>query len=500
MEKVPENRGRWVLAATILGSSMAFIDGTVVNVALPALQGSLHATASEMQWVVEAYALLLAALLLAGGALGDRFGRRRLFVIGVMLFALGSVWCGFAGTIHLLIAARALQGVGAALLVPGSLALITAYFREEERGTAIGVWSGFTAMTAAVGPVLGGAVVEHANWRWVFFINVPVALAAMVIAQYRVPESLREGMSEGLDWWGAILATVGLGAVTYALIEGARNPREGWIAGVTGVAALVGFFVAEAKSDAPMVSLNLFRSRTFLGANIVTLFLYCALSGMLYYLPLNLIQVQHYSATAAGAALLPLILMMFVLSRWSGGLTDRYGSRLPLVVGPMVAALGFALGARPGLGGSYWTTVFPAMMVLGLGMSISVAPLTTAVMNAVPQDEAGVASGVNNAVSRLAGLMSVAVFGVVLYARFSQSVDHRLDRLQLAPEVRQQAEEQKPKLVGAVSDDPRVSLAFAEAFISGYRLIVWVSVGLSVASAGTAWFLLEPKRRKRPAD
>ena len=501
-----KSTGSWVLAATILGSSMAFIDSTVVNVALPALQQGLHARATQMQWVVESYQLLLAALLLVGGVLGDRFGRRLVFVIGVVLFAVGSGWCGFARTVDLLIVARGLQGVGAALLVPGSLTLITAAFDESSRGKAIGTWSGFTAVTAAVGPVLGGWVVEHTSWRWVFFINIPIAVAVVIITQLKVPESRNEGAPEQLDWPGAALVTAGLGAVTFALIEGATHAGAVvWTAAIAGTLCLAGFLLVEARSAAPMVDLALFRSRNFSGANLLTLFLYAGLAGMLYFLPLNLIQVQHYSATAAGAALLPLIIMLFLLSRWAGGLTERYGARLPLIVGPTLAAIGFALGALPGLGGSYWTTVFPAMIVLGIGMALSVAPLTTAVMNSMPEQQAGVASGVNNAISRIAGLLSVAVFGLLLYGTFSRTLDHRLDALNLSPQVRRQAEAEKPKVAGAHSDDPRIEHAFAEAFISGYRLIVWVSAGLSLASALSAALLLEHgptkkvARRREPA-
>jgi EmrB/QacA subfamily drug resistance transporter len=481
--------GKWILAATILGSSLAFIDGTVVNVALPAIQTGFHATVRSIQWVVEAYALLLASLLLVGGSLGDRYGRRRIFIYGVLLFAAASAWCGLAGSIYSMVLARGVQGVGAALLVPGSLALISASFPATERGRAIGTWSGFTAITAAIGPVLGGWLVDHASWRWVFFINLPVAVLVVCMTLWRVPETRNEGANTTLDWQGALLATVGLGAVTFSLIEASRGGIAVRLTGVFGVATLAGFLLIEARSASPMVSLALFRSRNFSAANLLTFFLYAAFGGILFFLPLNLIQVQHYSATKAGGALLPLILMIFVLSRWSAGLIARYGPRTPLTVGPLIAALGFALFLRPGMGDSYWIAFFPAIMVLGLGMAISVAPLTTTVMNAVPQSQAGIASGINNAVSRIAGLLAVAVFGLVLFAAFSRALDQRLDALSLPPTERRVVDRERPSLAAARSDNPLVNQAIAESFLSGYRVILWTAIGLALAGALSARIL-----------
>jgi len=488
----------WVLVATILGSSMAFIDGTVVNVALPALQSALNATVTDVQWVIEAYSLLLSALLLVGGSLGDRYGRRRVFIIGVVIFAAASAWCGLAPGIRPLIIARAAQGFGAALLVPGSLAIISSSFREEDRGRAIGTWSGFSAITAAIGPVLGGWLIEQLSWRAVFFINLPLAIIVVVICYWHVPES--SGNEKGrLDWLGAIVIALGLGALVWGLIESARLgfTHPAIVATlVAGLILIVTFVFLERRRPHPMVPLELFRSRTFTGANLLTLLLYSALGGTLFFLPLNLIQVQHYSPTAAGAALLPFILIMFLLSRWAGGLVQKYGAKIPLIVGPAVAAIGFASFILPGVDGSYWKTFFLPMIVLGTGMAISVAPLTTTVMNSVAETRAGVASGINNAVSRVAGLLAIAVFGIIMLQAFNHALDTNLSGL--PSPIRQSLDQQRTKLAATdlpqnIAPATRVQMrgAIDRSFVVGFQAVMFTGALLATGGAICSWWLIK---------
>lgn len=386
--------------------------------------------------------------------------------------------------------------------MPGSLAIISASFEEERRGKAIGTWSGFSGITAALGPILGGYLVENVSWRAAFLINVPLALIVLFIVFSHVPES-RDPDARRLDLPGAFLAALGLGGIVYGLIDSSnRGFDDPVIVGALalGVAALVAFVFVERRSHEPMMPLSLIQSRNFSGANLLTLFLYAGLGGALYFLPFNLIQVHGYTATAAGSAFLPFIILTFLTSRWAGGLVTRYGAKLPLVIGPTIAAVGFLLFTLPGTGGSYWTTFFPAVVVQGIGMSLVIAPLTTTAMNSVEGRHSGLASGVNNAVSRTAGLLAIAVLGIFVFAAFGSGLDMRIANLDLTPEQRATLESEKVDLAGAevpegVSGETAAAVeqAIDEAFVGAFRLAMYIAAGLAVASALAAAVLIEGK-------
>jgi EmrB/QacA subfamily drug resistance transporter len=408
-------KGRWIIVTMVLGSAMVFLDSTVVNVALPAIGRTFHTGLEGLQWTISAYLLTLGSLLLLGGALGDAYGRRRVFVIGVFVFTVASILCGVAPTPGFLIAARAAQGVGGALLVPESLAIISAVFRPQDRGSAIGAWSGLSAVATAGGPFLGGYLVDAASWRWVFLINVPIAAATVWMAVRHVPESRDPSASRRLDVRGAAIITLGLAGVVYALIEG---PGKGLgdpavlVAGVLGVLLLAAFPFVERRLREPMVPLEIFRSRQFTGANMTTLFVYGALGGATFFLAIELQTVLGYSALAAGAAFWPIPLLLFVLSARVGRLAQRIGPRLPMTAGPALAGVGFVLLSGIGPGTRYVSGVLPGVVVFALGLSFTVAPLSTAVLGSVEDRHKGLASGINNAVSRIAGLVAVALLPV----------------------------------------------------------------------------------------
>ena len=413
--------GRWVIAATVLGSGMAFLDGTVVNVALPTIADDLDAGLSGLQWTLDAYLVTLASLLLLGGSLGDRYGRRRVYLLGMGAFTAASLLCGLAPDIRLLNGARAVQGVGAAMLVPGSLAILTSTFHPDDRARAIGAWSALAGATAAIGPFLGGWLIDAVSWRLIFVINLPIAAVAAFITIVHVPESrpgpspIRGGKRVHPDVAGALTVSLGLGALAYALIEGAGGFGPGEkAAAAAGILALVAFVVVEGRHPRPMLPLAIFRSRQFSGANLTTLAVYTALGGTIFLLVLELQLVLGYTALEAGASLLPVTMMMLLLSSRMGQLAQRIGPRGPMSIGPVIVAAGLLLLARVGPGSSYVADVLPGVTVFGLGLAVTVAPLTAAVLASVDDAHMGVASGVNNAVARVAGLLAVAVLPAVV--------------------------------------------------------------------------------------
>ncbi|MEU0189313.1 MFS transporter [Streptomyces afghaniensis] len=406
--RIASPQGRWILLTTVLGSSMALLDSTVVNIALPRIGRDLDADLAALQWTVNAYMVTLAGLILLGGALGDRFGRRKVFVVGVVWFAVASLLCGIAPNAGVLIAARALQGVGGALLTPGSLALIQASFHPDDRGRAVGLWSGFGGIGAAVGPFVGGWLVDGPGWRWVFLLNVPLALLCVPVALRHVPESGDQRVHGRFDVLGAVLGALALALVTYALIEAGEGGAVVAVSAVAGLAAAVAFVVVERRRPDPMMPTDIFASRQFTAVNVVTLCVYAALGGFFFLAALQLQVVVGYSALAAGTALLPTTVLMLLLSARSGELADRIGPRIPLTVGPLLCAAGMLLMLRVGPGASYVADVLPALVVLGLGMVTLVAPLTATVLGSVDVSRAGLASGINNAAARAAGLVAVA--------------------------------------------------------------------------------------------
>jgi EmrB/QacA subfamily drug resistance transporter len=501
--------GHWVLLSTILASSMAFIDSSALNVALPALQYDLGASGIQLLWIVNAYLLMLAALILVGGSLGDQLGRKKVFAIGICLFILASLACGLSPTTQFLIAARVLQGIGGAMTIPGSLAIITAYFEPERRGAAIGTWSAATTIVTIAGPVLGGLLADAGFWRGVFLINLPIGITALLILHFKVPESRNEQASFKIDYPGAILATLGLAGLTYGFISlhdlSLSDPRI-YLTLSGGVIALVAYIAVEARSAYPIMPLYLFKSRTFSGTNLLTLFLYGALSVGTFFLCLNLVQAQGYSQSIAGLADMPFALLLSGLSPWTGQLVDRYGPRLPLVIGPSLAGLGFLLMAFVGLtrgASEYWTTFFPGIMVFGLGMAITVAPLTTAVMGSVATDYAGTASGINNAVSRTAGVLAIAIVGSVALSTFSGTLQEHTANIHLSNAARLLLQSQARQL-GQISPilgvQPEtmdaVETAFKLAFVDTFRLVMIICAGLAWLSAVMAALLVEKHQKE----
>ena len=496
-----------MLVVAIAGSGMVFIDGTAVNVALPTLQRDLNADAASLQWVVEGYSLVLSAFILIGGALGDRFGRRLTFLLGVALFAEASLLCALSQSMLELNLARALQGLGGAFATPGSLALISAAYDGPGRGKAIGTWSGFSSLTAAVGPLLGGWLTQTYSWRWVFLINVPVALFIVVASLLHVPESRDAHAAKRVDVLGAVLATSGLGLITYGLIslQAASGNGAALLACAAGVAISGLFVFYESRVKDPMVPLDIFRNRTFSGANAYTLFLYAAIGGSLFFVPFDLQYVQGYTPLEAGAALLPFVAIMFLSSRWSGGLVDRIGARLPLIVGALVAAAGLVAYAFTGTDRSYWTTFFPATVIFGCGAALFVAPLTTTVMDALSTERAGIASGVNNAVARVAGVLAIAVLGIVLIGNFYAGFDRTIGYQPLAPATVTALRANRDRLTTlkapdgtTAADKPRVTRVLRRSYANAFRDAMLVGASLCLIASVVAALTIGPNLRPAP--
>jgi EmrB/QacA subfamily drug resistance transporter len=501
-------RERLTLIATILGSGIVFLDATVVNVALPTIQDDLHTGLAGQQWVVEAYMLTLVSLLLVGGSLGDLFGRRRMFVCGLVGFAACSVLCALAPTDETLVGARALQGIAGALLVPGSLAILASMFEGEARGRAVGLWTAWAGISTLFGPAGGGLLIEL-DWRWIFWVNLPLVAVTVWLTLRAVPESSDPDAVRGIDGVGILLSALGLAGPTFALIEqplyGFSDPLV-WVPLVAGVACLATFVWWESRTRAPLLPLSLFRSHNFSTVNLATLCVYAALGGSTFFITLFLQQVAGYSAFEAGAATTPITLMMFALSGRFGALASRIGPRLPMTVGPLFAAAALVLLVRLDATPDYFLDVLPSMVLFGLGLSMTVAPLTTAVLDAVDERRVGVASGVNNAVARVAQVLAIAALGAAVSAQFASTVDDRTVGTQLSPKAAEVVSDakQQPLSGGEVADVPApearpVGAAIVESSESAFHLGMLLAAGLLVAGAAVALLgVRNPERSTAP--
>ena len=495
--------GKWVMVSCILASSMAFIDGTALNAVLPSLQKALNASGTDLFWILNAYLLMLAALILIGGSLGDQLGRKKIFITGIAVFICGSAACGFVANVTELTIFRVLQGVGGALMIPGSLSLISSSIDDKEKGKAIGTWSAFTTVVTMGGPALGGALADAGLWRYIFFINIPLGIIAIIILAFKVQESKDDDSAHQIDYPGAITIALGLALVTYGFLRVPAVGIHNWqVYGslIIGLVLLAMFAVIEYKSKHPMMPLSLFSNLTFSGANLLTFFLYAALGASMLFMSLNMVQVQGYSQLEAGLTFLPFTLLMIGITRFAGSLSDKYGPRLLLIAGPAVTACGFLMlsfikqtsGAQ-----QFFTTFFPGIMVMGLGMSFTVSPLTTAVMGAVSYHFAGTASGVNNAVSRIAGVFTNAIFGALAVLFFSGALQHSIKPLKLNNKVQQEVLAQAVNFGDAhippdagVQHIKQLKIIYKDAFIAAYSIVLKISAALAFAGALMAFIFI----------
>ncbi|QGJ68970.1 Multidrug resistance protein Stp [Planctomycetales bacterium 10988] len=497
---------RWTVLTTVLGSGLAFIEGSAVNLAVPALQETFGGDVLGPQWVIESYALVLAACMLLGGALCDRWGTRRVFGWGVAIFAAASLWCGIAGSLTNLVIARALQGLGGALLMPGSLALLGNVIARERRGKAIGIWSAFSAVSLGLGLVAGGWLIDNAGWRAIFLINVPPALFILWILRSSVPADKIDPDHDKVDWIGAITATLALTLLTYGIIE---SSRLGWkdpqvIFSLLGCLPLfVFFFFWESRTRDPMLPLALFQDRNFTGANLLTLLIYSSLGASLLFMPMNFLQIQHYTATQAGLAILPFVFIMAFVSQYIGKIVDKVGARILLTVGPTIAGLGYFLLVIPGTDAHYWRDLFPAIFLQGIGMSMTVTPLVTTVLSAAPTSELGIASGINNAASRLAMVLSVAIAGPIAIAVFGMDLQKDLEKIGVSETIKQEILEKQTDLaaIELPTDLPEsqaeaVNATIADAFIASFRAIMILSGGIAILGVVLAYFMIGIKKKE----
>lgn len=500
---------KWTLLSTIMASSLVFIDSTALNVALPALQEDLGITGTELLWVINGYALFLSALLLVGGSLGDLYGRNKIFLIGLGIFSVSSLACGISQSSIQLILARGVQGIGGALLTPGSLSILSSQFPTESRGKAIGIWSTFSALTGVAGPVIGGWLSGMGLWRVIFFINVPLSILVFVSMIMKVPESKNDN-AKALDVWGAILVTLGLAGLTYGFIE---SPKYGFdnpmilAALIIGILALVLFIWVQRNSSHPMMPLKLFSSSNFSGSNLLTLSIYGALGGSMFFLPLNLIQIQGYSELNTGLAMLPIIICISAISPFMGNFVDRNGVRIPLIIGPIITGTGFFIFSTIGITlgfEEYWQTFFIAFTLLGIGMGITVAPLTTAVMGAVSQGDTGIASGVNNTVARTAGVLAIALMGAMVLFSFKSTIIKSVESLSISSTLKDEIIAGSANLAAmeipeelSMENKTIIVKVIKRAFVDAFNEAAYVASALSWLGAFVAFMFIRNKNEKK---
>lgn len=501
--------GKWIMASTILASAMAFIDGTALNVALPSLQKSLNASGADLFWILNAYLLMLASLIIIGGSLGDKLGRKKIFMTGIIIFIIGSAACGLSQGIVMLIACRAIQGLGGALMIPGSLSIISSSFTSKERGKAIGTWSAITTMVTVGGPILGGALADAGLWRYIFFINVPIGIASILILIFKVNESRDEDADHRIDVPGAAFSLIGLVLLTFGFLRipevGFANPQA-YFSLCSGAVAIIIFIFIEKRSKHAMMPLKLFKNKTFSGANLLSFFLYGGLGAGILFLNLNMVQAQGYSQLQAGLTLLPFTILMITVARFAGSLADKHGPRWLLITGPAVAGVGMLLLSfikqTNGIA-SYFTTFFPGILIFGLGMSFTVAPLTTAVMGALPENYSGIASGINNATTRIAGVFANAILGALAILFFSAFLSERINDTQLNNAEKNKVMQQvknlgnaKPPNISNAKDKAIIVKAYKEGFINAYNKIMLICAALAFTGALMSFLFIKNKDLK----